>query len=366
MGFDHAALSAALLTHWGLPEVLIEAVRWRPAEADGGPAEPHLGTTGSIVHLAEWIARLLADGRAESLGQLLSIGRREHRLSPEQLGALVEVLEGKVQSLADVLSLELLHTEGYQELLAEAHARLSDVAASTAADMLHREQAGTDASCATATLSNEMRCLGAATARLTPRPREPAAEHEAAPSAPATAGVERLVTAPALPREEHAASAEGDWNLLRQLADAVATSRRLRCPLSLLLVELGETEELVLHHGLPGFHHVRTVAEKACRTVDHGRATCIPYGGAGFAVILVDCDRQLAVRLGNQIVDRVARCTVGGPAAKHPTLGIGVGAATVCLPPKNFPAKDLLVAANRCLYGSHTCGGGVVKSIEIY
>jgi hypothetical protein len=34
--------------------------------------------------------------------------------------------------------------------------------------------------------------------------------------------------------------------------------------------------------------------------------------------------------------------------------------------PKNFPPRDLLEGADRCLYASHASGGGVVKSIEIY
>ena len=44
---------------------------------------------------------------------------------------------------------------------------------------------------------------------------------------------------------------------------------------------------------------------------------------------------------------------------------LSVGVATLALPPKNFPAQDLLTAADRCLYGSRASGGGVVKSIEI-
>jgi len=47
-------------------------------------------------------------------------------------------------------------------------------------------------------------------------------------------------------------------------------------------------------------------------------------------------------------------------------LSIHVGAATVTLPPKNFPAQDLLESADRCLYGSRTSGGNVMKSIEIF
>ena len=47
-------------------------------------------------------------------------------------------------------------------------------------------------------------------------------------------------------------------------------------------------------------------------------------------------------------------------------MGISVGAATVSVPAKDFPPEDLFEGAQRCLYGSHASGGGVVKSIEIY
>jgi hypothetical protein len=47
-------------------------------------------------------------------------------------------------------------------------------------------------------------------------------------------------------------------------------------------------------------------------------------------------------------------------------LNLDVGVATVAQPPKNFPPRDLLEGADRCLYASHASGSGVVKSIEIY
>jgi GGDEF domain-containing protein len=122
----------------------------------------------------------------------------------------------------------------------------------------------------------------------------------------------------------------------------------------------------VLTHGLKGFRQLRSALEKACRSIDHKPATCLSHGEAGFAVILAGCDRQLAVRLGNQLIERITRGAAAGGAGKHSGPAIGVGAATVSMPPKNFPAKDLLQAANRCLYGSDASGGGVVKSIEIY
>jgi GGDEF domain-containing protein len=92
----------------------------------------------------------------------------------------------------------------------------------------------------------------------------------------------------------------------------------------------------------------------------------VPFGDAGFAVILPDCERHSAVRLGNSLIQRVRRAFFYRQPGRHPGPCLGVGAATVSLPPKNFPPGDLFDAARRCLYGSHASGGAVVKSIEIY
>jgi hypothetical protein len=42
-----------------------------------------------------------------------------------------------------------------------------------------------------------------------------------------------------------------------------------------------------------------------------------------------------------------------------------VGVATLSLPPKNFPADDLIAAAHRCLGAAKTSGGNSLKSIGL-
>jgi hypothetical protein len=349
-----------------LPEATIEAVVRRSEDAACESARASAGSVGSIVYLAEWVARLLADGRWEALEQLLSIGRRDHHLASEQLAVLVETLEEKVRGLADVLSLELPQATDYRELLVTAQARLADVAADAAAEIVRHEQRDL-ALTPGASLAEEMRSLGAAANRIAGGPAKSGPRHAAAPVAPGpvTPGPPAGTDGPAA-RHPPALSAEAHRGLLGQLASAVAACRLSRCPLSLLLVELARADELVLMHGMERFHQSRSALEGACRGVDHPQRVCIPYGEAGFAVVLLGCDRQRAVRLGNQLAERTGSDPLDGGAEKRSVAAIGLGAATVGMPPKNFPPKDLLVAANRCLYGSHASGGGIVKSIEIY
>lgn len=367
MGFHHAQLTAALLAQWRLPAALVDAVVWQPPDEHVQDGAAPRGSLGSIVHLAEWIARLLVDGRAEVLGRLLAIGQQEHGLAAEQLTALVETLEKKVQDLAAIFSLPLSQGMDYRTILAAAHARLADVAASAAEDLLRQGQAH-PTSPSSLPLPDEMHSLTAAASRLAQRPVEPV--DSAAVPAPASVSptlAELSPVAPVAARPEgRLLGPEAHATVLGHVARAVAACRQARCALSLLMVEIGHTDELVLAYGLAGFRQLCAVVQQACRALTEEGGMCVPCGEASFALILPECDRQMAVRLGNELIDRVAKSSAGRASARQPALSLGVGAATVCVPPKNFPPKDLLLAASRCLYGSHASGGGVVKSIEIY
>ncbi|NUQ66522.1 MAG: hypothetical protein HUU20_29010, partial [Pirellulales bacterium] len=153
--------------------------------------------------------------------------------------------------------------------------------------------------------------------------------------------------------------------LTGQLAAAVALCRQSRSPLSLLIVDPADSSELFLTLGSDEYDRFRRFLEAACRTIDPS-ALCLPNGEAGFAVVLPGFERQAAVRMGNQLIDQVRRLPLRSAAGSRRAASLAVGAATVSLPPKNFPPDDLFSAANRCLYGSRLSGGGVVKSIEIY
>jgi hypothetical protein len=67
--------------------------------------------------------------------------------------------------------------------------------------------------------------------------------------------------------------------------------------------------------------------------------------------------------LGNELVLAARAARVVPPDNR--SASISVGAATVALPPRNFPAEDLLRRAQGCLDGARSSGGNVLKSIEI-
>jgi HD-like signal output (HDOD) protein len=365
MGFDHTMLTARLLAHWGLPDALVETVRWRPDGQIDETTSPSQRRLIQILRLAELVTRLVAAERPDVLGELLETGQREHDLSPEEISALVETLEEKVRQLADVLSLQLPEGLDYRDVLTRAHGQLAEVAASAAEEMVHSRASQASLASRKAALADEAGRLSSALAQFSRRPAEPLAV-AAAPRCVAPIEPDPVAAATfGVARGSRPGIAEADPGFLGRLGASVAACRQARCSLSLLLVELGHPEDLMMTLGLEGFQELWDRLEDACHRIDHPRALCVPHGEAGFAIILPDCERQVAVRLGNQLIDRFRRLVPGDGPAGHPAACLGMGAATVSLPPKNFPARDLLVSADRCLYGSHASGGGV-KSIEIY
>jgi HD-like signal output (HDOD) protein/GGDEF domain-containing protein len=387
MGFSHTTVSARLLAQWNLPEPLVEAVAWQPTD-------PEPSSLSKILYLAELVARLLADGQPDVLGQLLQAGRNWHRLFKPQLEPLVSDLQEKVDQLADILSLQLPDGLEYRDVLADAHRQLANVATRTAEALLQSRETGPFEAEEEAFLGEFQELAEAvagacAVAEDCPtaedRPAErPSALHFPADSPWPGASILFREEAAAVPcadavptREKPTANPGGcqavvrsaataDSSLAAKVARAVAASRQARCPLSLLLVEPAQAEQQLALLGPNQFHTLRRLVESACRSVEHPGMVCASYSDAGFALILPDCERRRAVELGNELIATVRRAGLPGCGDLAGTLKLGIGAATVALPPRNFPHGDLLDGASRCLYGSHACGGSVVKSIEIY
>jgi len=377
LGFDHSVLTSLLLDEWGLPDMLVEAVRRNAFDpfATSVTSSPSLP---QVLHWAGLVARLLADGKADVLGDLLAQDDASHGLSHEQLHELVGNLEEKVDGLAEVLSLRLPEGRDYRDVLVEAQSQLAAVAAEAAEDLV-RHQAG----CRTwesggQALLDDLQALSEAVARISQPASDPPASAPVARPArePIAAGSPAqplgCPSACPAPRESHRCATgrsdavEVDPGLLGRLDDAVSACRQSHCALTLLLVELDDVDRLMITRGVEGLDRVRRFLETACQSIDHPDAICLPYRDFGFAVLLPDCERQPAVRLANRLIDHVCRPAPGRTSAARATLSISVGAATLSVPTKDFPPKDLFEGAHRCLYGSHASGGGVVKSIEIY
>jgi len=383
LGFDHTELSARLLAQWQLPDTLTEAVGWKPPAASAsGERSAGAGTPQAalehvlprILQLSELLTRLLADRQSTALSQLLAAGGDCAELTEGQLESLVGNLEEKVRQLADVLSLELPAGLGYNDVLAQAHAQLSDVAAEAAADLLGEAQDAVMA-LTSDSLVAEFQGLAEAVASITAPQggRSPAKSSQGRSSQADSAAGEMPPSGSSTFRTgSFSGNASIDVTtptatpaLSHRLAVAVAACRQSRCPLSLLLVELDRADELLGSLGRAGFEELMRFLETACSGADRPGAVCLPHREAGFALVLPNCERRVAIEVGYHLIGEVHRRVPPGGNETERTVNVSVGVATVALPPKNFNGDDLLAAAARCLYGSQASGGGVVKSIEM-
>ena len=365
LGFDHRQLSRKLLEQWGLPPTVVEAL----AAARAPETIPELPLPRrplpQIVHLADLISLLLTKENLDVLPQLLDLGMHYHDLTADEFSKLVNSLQLKVDQLADVLSLELGGGQDYTDVLVQAHARLSIVAAEVAAGVARNEreeQARLEES-----LLEEVRWLETALRTFTTDPARMVEERELAKatlaSAGSTSGGTGHFTASERQPQPRLAT-EADPAFQGRLLAAVSACRQARCSLTLLLLEIDDFEDLAIVRGPEGVAHALRLVHAACKSVDHPGAVCVEVTESRFAVLLPDCDRSLAVRSAGELLRLIRQLS---PSTGQARLGLtaSIGAATVSVPPKNFPAQLLIESADRCLYGAQSGGGNSVKSIEL-
>ncbi|MGQ9564650.1 MAG: HDOD domain-containing protein [Thermogutta sp.] len=381
-GFDHRVISAKLLRHWGMPRAIVEIID--ASESTNTLRGAKVSLPRKILYGAEVAASILADQRPdgwaaweEIVGQLR--GRNTTPTSKELLRQIHE----KTGQLAEILSLRLPPGESYEKIVATAHEKLAKVSEDVAGLMLsgknsqnsratgrHLEESKeveelhrTLMSCLESPLwagfnAADQNMTQGATAFSCVQQRPPAAQLGAGqgPLSRNSTHKSKVV------RENTEKLA--DPGLLGRLRTTVAWCRAKRCGVSLLLIDYHDISNLFLLLGKERFPRLQEFLMASCISLEHPDSTCCPYGDTGCAWILPDCERETAVLYGQQLIEAIKALPLSG----HSGLAVvaAVGIAYVATPAPNFPAEDLLSAAQRCLFGSLASGGGVVKSIEIY
>jgi HD-like signal output (HDOD) protein/GGDEF domain-containing protein len=379
LGFDHVTLSARLLERWRLPRQVVLAVEAANSRERIERLDASAKSLAEVLFAADLVAAVLVENRTDVLPELLIDSQNGLSLTHAQLASIVATLSARVDQLAQALELDLPASRDYQEVLIEAHAQLSIVASEAAEQLLSRQ------------------VLSRANSPNHPAAHEQPDEHGeiqlATPagvrSSAATvhtdtdSGLKELSTsvlAPAFaarpyrleaeaPRSRIATSTESaplDPGFFGRLMAAVATCRQARTSVSVMIAEMDQYEELLLVRGRRAAEQLIAQLGQWCREVDHPGGTVVQSRDVQFAVILPACDRRQAVSLSNELIDRARRASLRQTADDAVVVTVSVGVATVALPPKNFPAIDLINAADRCLNGARLSGGNTVKSIEIY
>ncbi|HEY2149086.1 MAG TPA: HDOD domain-containing protein [Pirellulales bacterium] len=382
IGFDHAELTARMLERWSLPRSLVEAVRSGRPPATIADLPTTARCLPQILHLAEMLASLLTENRTDLLSDLLQAAERYHALRPNQLSELVGKLQEKVEQLADVLKLDLPAGTDYTQVMLEAHARLSEVAAEAAGDLLRAGERPTEPYDSEAVLA-EVQTIGASV-RHAARPRE----HAVASIVPPAASLRRELWAadherrakpapaahlPAAPSAESAWSrgsavpaGEIDPAFLGEISTIASSCRQARSGLSLLLVSIDHFDEVVVARGIDGAERMVKFLGEACQTAAPQGSTCHRTCDNQFALLLAGCDRQDAVEIGQHLLAAMRRFVVPRPGEVRPSVTVSLGIAAVGMPTRSFVPSDLVESAERCLHAARLAGGNALKSIEIY
>jgi GGDEF domain-containing protein len=241
---------------------------------------------------------------------------------------------------------------------------LAEVAFHAATDLYQRQQADEQPY---QRLLEETRSLADEAELVTRKVQRAATAVVPAPQSAVAAAAQNVAIEPASSTAVLSPHApEHDPGLSGRVRQAVADCRMRRCELSLLLVEIDRFEEWLAARGPQGAELLVRLLHAACQSVDQADKTVLQTGEAHFSLLLPECDRRVAVQFGRELVHRMRDLSRACGTSSTPKITLSVGAATVAIPPKNFPPDDLIESAERCLYGAQSCGGNSVKSIEIY
>jgi HD-like signal output (HDOD) protein len=364
LGFNHTELTVRLVEHWKLPASLSSAIA--AASAPDRMFALHGSTLelAQVMRLSNLVAEILADGHSESLHDLHHCGLEYRGLTERDFDELLRDLEAKVAQLAAALSLELPTGFPYEKLWKKAHERLLVASAEVAEDIVRMRVGANDEEMK---LLAECKSLSAAVDRLSAAPTR---RVDRAIPVSVTATATEVPRAPSTPApslrtfHERTGVDSNDPGVLGRLTAAIAAARQVRCAVSVLCVEVDRQDELLLHLGPSGMRQWVDRVFRACDAIDHDPpAQCIDLADGRWMLLLIDCDRRQAVDYGQQLLRAIRLSTQPKTDAR---LSISVGAASVAMPSANFPPKDLLTAAERCLQAALTSGGDVLKSIEIY
>ena len=342
LGFDHAIVSGRLLEKWGLASSLVQAIAvpFDTAMIDNLPEQDRV--LPQILHLAELIAVILTRRPEGWLNELLAVGAKYRQLTYEQLRAVIATMEEKVVILGEVLALYQPDGPPFCDILTQAHLQLSAVAEGIMGELR---------------ANSPENLLLAETQRMSLELRS-TIQSGIPVARPVTVSVSSGGSAP-----REAEIPDSRW--LRDLAQAIETGRQQREPVTLVLVQVDHFSQLVFTQGIERATQLLKLLEHVITTFAGNRGSCTLVGEARFALIWDGCDRREGNEFAKQVVRGVREWGQQRVEGRTAAFSLSAGLATVTLPTRNFPSRELITAAERCLSAAVGSGGDCVKSIEL-
>jgi len=357
LGFDHLVLSARLLSHWGLPAGLCAAISVPPVQSRIEGLSGKERTLPSILHLADLVARMIDQPYGSALNELLTAGGQYCGLNYDRLQPIVADLQYKVAELAEVLSLQLADGLSYVDLLIAAQQRLAN------------ESVDAMAALATNQPDGELIALAAELQQ-----RLSVASQRGGSQANSRSAVQRKVVTrvssgcmssqqPTIvhePRGEKRLSS--DQVLRAPLAAAIQRSRQSRTPLTLALFEIDNFSDLLVQGGPVAMTELAYALRYALADWTASTSEARLISDSRLAMVWEGCSRSEAIQRTRDCI-----ATASDWARERFDLSadvtLSIGVATLEAAPKNYPAQELIDAAERCLSAARLSGGNTIKSI---
>ena len=238
--------------------------------------------------------------------------------------SLFAPLQKQVEELAQILSLELPHEQNFVDLLLEAHGDLGVVSAET----LGLCDLGGNVSSAA---EEEM--------------LKQAMELRSIAQTHVIARAPRKTTPPQAVENRERIAQPADPGLLGSIATAIATCRLARRSVSLRCWKSTITRNSSSCTGKPRRPNCWRCFTPCWRTGRTNAAASSACDDARFALIWEDCERSDAVALVRYLLSAVKQWQLDS-GTRGIAFGLSAGLATLALPPKNYPAQQLLSAAD--------------------
>lgn len=166
-------------------------------------------------------------------------------------------------------------------------------------------------------------------------------------------------------QRKHASELAADaqqQTLIDEIAQAAAWCRIRQRPLSLVVIEFTDFQQLLVTRGLRQAREVARLLHAAIERVCDEHCRLLQLNDAFFALVVRDANRQQAINIARQTLDNAA------PILEDATgdhQGLSIGVATLPMVLRNFDARELESAARRCLFAARQSGGGMIKSIDV-
>ena len=285
-----------------------------------------------------WSSAMIADlfcGDLES-GQLDDVKGRCVELtgvSTDDLEGVLEGLDSNVTEMAELMSLDIGETTGYEALRTQA---MSQLAALTVDAELGRAEATRQAECT----------------------REELAQVSD--------------QAEALSREAQVLSAQANTDALTKIPNRHAFERHLnraikrveasRGGLGLILMDLDHFKRINDAYGHQGGDEALQVVGYCLNKVSNGSVFCARYGGEEFMIVASDTKAETVQRLAEGLRGVVERLKVKH-GRQEIRLTASLGTSHVCFADQQIDAAELIARADQALYQAKRNGRNRVEAV---